>query len=213
MINRYINIIDRKILESKYGHVVNKHTISKVSRMQLELIFQGEDKALREKYILNVIQEWIDDKKNKDFIFNAKVKKVIKRTGIELTEVEKHNVFLFEEQIFSQDRHIKIIEVNEKLLKKEVVGAKFEKARLFELRDGKAVIIDKGTFLISNKRFLFTGKQEWSINYNKVSKKEMTDRGLSVIATTGEVKYIKIHDLITLENTINNIFGIKPKQK
>ena len=41
----------------------------------------------------------------------------------------------------------------------------------------------------------------------------MTDRGLSVIATTGEVKYIKIHDLITLENTINNIFGIKPKQK
>ena len=213
MIKRYINIIDRKILETKYGHVINKYTISKVSKMELDLVFQDEDKALREKYIHNVIQEWIDSKEDKDFIFNAKVNKVIKRTGIELTEVEKHNIFLFEEQIFSKDRHIKVIEVNEKLLKKEVVGAKFEKAKLFKLQNGKAVISDKGSFLISNKRFLFTGKNEWSINYNKVSKKEMTSRGLSITDKSGKIVYVQIHDLITLENTINNIFKIKHKHK
>jgi len=202
-------MVDKKILDMKYGHIVNERNISKISKRTLDLIFLDEEQNLREAYIHNVIEKWVENKKKKDLSFNARLLRVVKRTGIELTEVEKHNLFLFEEQIFSKDRHIKIIEVNNELLPKEVVGVKFEKATFYKLVNDQIKIIDKGVFLISNKRFLFTGEKEWTINHRQVQEFEVTKYGLEIISKTGVKRIIKIHDLETLKNTINNFFKIR----
>ena len=202
-------MIDKKILDIKYGHIVNEKNISKISKKTLDLIFLDEEKKLKEAYIHNVIEKWVKNKKNKDLSFNARLLRVVKRTGIELTEVEKHNLFLFEEQIFSKDRHIKIIEVNNELLPKEVVGVKFEKSTFYKIVNEDLRIIDKGVFLISNKRFFFTGDKDWEISHRKVQEFMVTKYGLEIISKKGVKRVIKIHDLKTLNNTINNFFKIR----
>lgn len=207
MIKRYLNPIDKLIAKQKYAKLVNASNVDKLSKKNIDKIFIGEDKKIRNTYLHNIIDDYIKNEKELTFSFLKKIDRIIKKTQIEISEVERHNLFLLEEQVFSLDRHIKIIEVQLQLYKKEVVGIKFVDARLFSKKSGALTLLKKGTFLISNKRFFFVSDEVYGLRFTKTKEWFINEDGLNIVPIKGDVHIIQIHDATTLANTVENFFG------
>ncbi len=204
MFKRPLNIIITKIMDKKYKNIINQYNLESISFFKFKKIFKDEDKLWKESYIHNLINKWFLNQKENEITFK-KLKWIIFKSRIQLNQIEKHNLFLIEERIFSIDRHIKILEVNEKLFAKEKVGAKFTNAKFF-LNKELLIKLDDGNLNITNFRIMFITKQKIKyFNWNKIYNVKHEKYGFC-FSFKNENFVIRIHDQITLNNTIKNLY-------
>ena len=207
MIKRKINYFDEKYMQEKYSHIVNPQNIHLISSYSINWVFYYEDKELKEIYLHNVLDEYIKANKHQGLTWLYKLKRVVKKVGITLTFLERHNLVLLEERIFSSKRHIKDINVNFRLDKKELVGIKFDNATLFRMENNVFTFKQKGDLLVSNKRILFQiGDKIIYFLFSKIKEYFLDDLGLHIkTGKNNEYFLIKIHDQKTLKNTFDNM--------
>lgn len=200
-----MNPIDSKYMRVTYGALVNEENIFDLSKRKIRKVFKKEDKDIVEKYLHNIVDKWVAKNYKNDAGSIKVLKKLIKRVGITLDEMEQDNMLILEERAFSLYRHIKRLEFNVKLHENEYAGAKFTNAHLFH---GGKILVEllDGEVIITNKRIIFIGKEEANFNFSKLKQIRYTNYGFEF--NYDHVKYIlRIHDQITLNNTMKNIFS------
>lgn len=203
------NIITYKLMQKEYGDLVNRKNILHISRFRIWKIFKKESREYKNIYLRNVVSEWLDDFVGRDEILFSKIKRIIRKTKIKLTDMEKDGLFVLEERAFSEIRKIKIIEVNNKLYKGETVGVKYNKANLYDA-NGRYKKLFEGDLLISNKRIIFDEYKE-SFRFSSVVGYSNKRNGFEFKMKDGRKFLIRIHDSKTLNNTFNNIINKKVK--
>lgn len=208
MINlqRFINPIDHEYMKRSYAHLVNEKNITELSRFKLKKIFKDEDKVLVDKYLHNVLNIWAAQNYKNDEHSYPHFKKLVKKVGINLNEVEKHDMLLLEERSFSLFRHIKILEVDIDLRPGETCGAKFVNATVNELTK-MLKQLEKGDLMITNERIILKGQTETLMfEYKDMKNQKFENYGFQF--NIGSKKYVvRIHDQITLNNTLQNLFS------
>lgn len=209
MLKKSVNPVMKIILDKSYSNLVNKDNIESLSKKFLKNVFKDEEPKWREIYLHNVIDQWI--KSNVQNRINYKILcKIIKKSNIKLNQLEEHNIFLIEERVFSIDRHIKTLDVFNKLLDKENVGVKFINATLF-LKKETLSTIKKGDLLLTNKRLIIIGDENIAFHWITMSDPTYNNYGFSFIYLKKEY-VVRIYDQITLNNTIKNFTGKKVKK-
>ncbi len=208
MFKRYINPIKNKILKIQYGSIVNADNIISVSKFRIWMTFKNEDYDIINPYLHNVINDWANAQEIQNAKFYKTLKKLIKKTGIELNDIERHNLFLVEERMFSIDRHIKHIDVNFELLPKETVGIKFTKASFFK-KTSRLNHIVKGDLLVSNKRIIMDVATPILITFKEITSYSFKKYGFQFTTSSKETFVLRIHDQMTLNNTLKNLFTKK----
>lgn len=204
-LQRFMNPIDLEYSRKFYADKVNVENIESLSRFKLKRIFKNEDKELVEKYLHNVLHRWAELNYKNDETSYAKFKKLIRKVGIELNEIEKHDLLILEERSFSLYRHIKILEVDVDLKKGETCGAKFTNSTL-SLHEEFINQLEKGDLLVTNRRIIVKGIQTHSFLFTQMKNKTYENFGFEFMY--GSKKYlIRIHDQITLNNTLKNMFN------
>lgn len=197
-----MNFITKWLMKKQYSNEINKDNISKLSSRKINIILESESEKHRSQYIRFIIEEWL-----KSAIMNnsslKELKKIIKKSQINLNEIEIHNLLLIEERIFSIDRHIKVLEVSNELDEKEFIGAKFSKADIY-IKQDILKSYSKGDLLLSNQRIIVG---ETSFSWNKISDIKYYNYGFQ-FKFQSKIYLIRIHDQETLNNTIKN-FGKK----
>ena len=210
MFKRPIDLINRVLVNKQYKKLVNADNIANITSHELNRIFFDEDESVVDTYLHNVIDEWWSKQEEDEQSFK-KLKSIIKKTKIKLNQVDIHNIFLIEERVFSTDRHIKILDVNENLLDKEVVGAKFVDGRVY-IRREQLVPYRDGDLLFSNKRIIVISKTErLSFFWEAITKIEFKEFGFT-IHFKGKEYVFRIHDQITLNNTLKNFLNKKVRK-
>ena len=209
MFKRPINIFVKKILQKQYDDQINADNILSLSSRNIKSIFKGEDEEYKEVFLHNLIDRWWNEQEQ-NFITFKNLKRIIKTSKIKLNQIEKHNLFLIEERIFSIDRHIKILEVSNPLLKDETVGAKFVNASVYT-NDGKLKTFSEGDLLLTNRRILITSSGELSFFWSNIEDPKYPAYGFD-FKYKDERFVIRIHDQITLNNTIQNFAKKKVKK-
>lgn len=208
---RALNLINLKYMNQTYESQINYHNINKLSKSVIKNIFKDEDKELVEIYLHILVDKWFQNNYENTQSFLNIFKRLIRKTGIHLNEEEKHDLIILDERAFSIDRHIKVLEVDFKLLKHEKAGAKFTKAKIFQQISKHLKQLDEGDLILTNKRVLFKGQEEWAFVWKDMEHKEFEDIGF--VFKSGSKKYVvRIHDQIALNNTIKNLLS-KSKTK
>ncbi len=198
-------------MEHKYKNDLNFKNIETISRWSIKKILKTESTKDREIFLHGLAAKWIFNSELSDDVLFTKLKKIIRKTRIILSDIENHKLFILEERAFSIDRHIKDILVNIKLRKKESVGAKFVKAKLFSQKR-KLKLIEKGDLLISNKRIILVFEEEiTSFDFFKMLEYEYKEFGFYFKLKTGQKYLIRIHDQEALNNTLANLISKKVK--
>lgn len=210
MFKRSINIVEKFLINRQYKDKVNVNNIASISHHELNEIFKHEDKEIVNVYLHNIIDDWWKKQEENETTFK-KLKSIIRKTKIKLNQVEKHNLFLIEERTFSIDRHIKILDVNENLLDKEYVGVKFIDGRVYE-KGEKLIPYMSGDFLFSNFRIVIINKDDRkSLYWENIEDIEFDDYGFSILHKDTWL-VLRIHDQITLNNTLKNFLRKKVKR-
>ena len=202
-------------MEYKYKNLLNWDNIESTSRFSINKILKKETLKDKQVFLHLTLDKWIVNMELEDDELFKRLKKLIRKTKIKLTDIEKESLFVLEERSFSIDRHIKDIEVNLKLFKKEKVGVKFTNAKLF-LNDKKLTLQHKGDLLITNRRIIIVVSKNGQdtmipFMFSKIEEYEYKDYGF-VFRTKDEDEFvIRIHDQKTLNNTISNIISKRVK--
>ena len=202
-------------MEYKYKNLLNWDNIESTSRFSINKILKKETSKDKQVFLHLTLDKWIVNMELEDDELFKRLKKLIRKTKIKLTDIEKESLFVLEERSFSIDRHIKDIEVNLKLFKKEKVGVKFTNAKLF-LNDKKLTLQHKGDLLITNRRIIIVVSKNGQdtmipFMFSKIEEYEYKDYGF-VFRTKDEDEFvIRIHDQKTLNNTISNIISKRVK--
>ena len=198
-------------MNQTYQTKINSFNINKLSKKAIKDIFKDEDQTLAKDYLHILVDKWFQKNYENNQPFLNTFKRLIRKTNIALDEKEKHDLTILEERVFSIDRHIKVLEVDFKLLKHEKAGAKFTKAKMFEQKKAHLEQLDEGDLIFTNKRVLFKGEQEWAFTWKEIEHKVFNDIGFTF--TVGSKKHVlRIHDQIALNNTIKNLLS-KSKTK
>ncbi|NQZ65997.1 MAG: hypothetical protein HRT99_02120 [Mycoplasmatales bacterium] len=202
MFSRKMNLITRELMNKQYSNYFNEKNLPELSRKKIDNIFKNETRKHRTEYIHYVLDKWFLDKPcNIKTI--KELKSIIKKCNLKLNQIEIHNLELINERIFSIDRHIKKLEVSNELMKKENVWVKFERAEIYEYKNHlKTLLI--GTLLLTNFRIIFIDdNNEISYYWKEIKKIEYLNYGFK-FSFKRKTYLIRIHDQITLNNTIKN---------
>ncbi|WKX02554.1 hypothetical protein [Candidatus Mycoplasma mahonii] len=198
------------LMEEQYRDKINYKNINIIPWYKIYFILKNETHRDREMFLHNLVDKWIVNSKLDDERLFINIKRIIRKTRIRLNDIELSQLFTLEERAFSIDRHIKIINSNIKLSKRESIGVKFTNAILF--REKNMEKISKGDLLVSNKRIIVIGSDiELSFPFSKIESYEYKEYGFLFISNNNEKYLLRIHDQITLNNTICNIIQKKVK--
>lgn len=208
MFKRPINPVMKKLLKMQYGQLVNAENISSLKGSFIKKTFKDEEPDKKDLYLHNVINEWWENSKKSEDEFD-KLKKIIKRAKISLNQVEKHNLFLIEERIFSITRHIKVLEVSANLLPKEQVGVKFVNSTIYK-KEKTLSTLASGDLLLTNRRIIITGEEIIAVYWSAIKNIKYGSYGFE-FAHKEETFVIRIHDQDTLNNTIKNFIKKRVK--
>lgn len=207
MLERKINFITNKLLKKEYASKVHKDNIEKLSSFQIWRIFRYEKPEIKDLYLHNVIAEWYAEQKHGEYKTFAKLKRLIMKTKISLNNVECYEIDLLEERLFSQNRHIKALDVNFDLNPKEIVWIKFVDATIQWMSELQQEI-KNGNLMFSQERIIVeTGNPDESISifYKNVKNIHFSNSGMEVqIKKPNIVFSISIHDNKSLLNTLLN---------
>ena len=197
---------EKKYLIEKYHELVNKDNIEKISHHSIHEIFLDEDPKLKYKYLHLVVDNWFNQKYQKTESSYKTLRKIVKKTKLRINEIEKHNLLLLEERVFSLIRHLKSLNVDFKLLPSEKAVIKFVDAQLyFEGKMLKQIL--SNDLIITNKRIIFylgTNNIK-TFSWEKVRYIKYKEYGI-VFSYKGVELVIRIHDQQTLANTLKNFF-------
>lgn len=197
---RPMNYVDWTYMSKTYGE---EYSLDKLNYFKLRSLRKLEDKYIVEKYLFNILNNWVQKNYSETEAFASKLKKYIRKLHLDLNFVEKDQLLILDERTFSLERHIKGLEINTDLQRREKAGAKFLNARLFLNGD----LFDEGNLILTNKRVIFEGKGTHLFNYTS-ARVGTNEKGL--VAMIDNNTYVfSIHDQITLENTFKNILGKK----
>lgn len=204
-------LVDIKYMREKYQRQIDSFNINKLSKRAIRKVFKDEDSTLVENYLHNLVDAWFQREYQNDQPFFVALKKLIKRTGIHLNEIEEHDMFIIEERVFSIDRHIKVLEVDFELGRNEKAGAKFTRAKFFKKTNNRLRQIDSGDLIFTNKRIILLGYEKNTFNWKDIIEKDYQDTGFT-FKINGTNYVLRIHDQIALNNTIKNLLS-KSKTK
>ena len=198
-------------MEHQYRKDINYKNIETLSRFSIYKILKQETKKDKEIFLHWTLDKWIVNSNLEDDKLFKVLNKLIKKLKINLTDIEEEALFVLEERAFSIYRHIKDIEVNFNLYKKEKVGVKFTDAKLFG-EDKKLTLIVKADLLITNKRIIIADKEVIeSFPFSQLVEYQFKDYGFA-FKMKNDLRYIiRIHDQKTLKNTVTNILEKKVK--
>ncbi|WP_131613278.1 hypothetical protein [Mycoplasma todarodis] len=200
-----------------------------MSSHKIKKIFKGEETEAREWYIHRIVSQWFSEQEeNLSRDTMDKLKKIIKKTKMQLNELEKHEMIKIEERIFSTERTLKILDTYHELLPNEVVVARFNMAYLYAMDKEEITLrISKkkqfwteedilrerysGSLLISNKRFIIElNKKIKEIKFEDIESYRHKEHGFEFFMED-ETFILRTHDQKTLNNTIDLIFRKKAK--
>lgn len=209
MFKEKMGILNSILLKKQYKELISAGNIESLSYGKIKKILKSEEHDVRNIYLHNVIADWWE-KQDETYESFKKLKKLFKKTKINITDLDKYNLFLIEERIFSTQRHIKTIDVKMELLPKESVGVKYTKASLYE-RNKKLENINNGEVLFTNVRIIFIDKsQTVSFNWEELSKVKYKYYGFE-FRFNSKIYVIRIHDQKTLNNTLENFISKRVK--
>ncbi|TCG10707.1 hypothetical protein [Mycoplasma marinum] len=229
MFKRKYNLALRPLIWAKYRTILNSENIETLSSKRINKIFENEDRDAKEWYLHLVVSQWFS--KNNEILSREtldKLHKIIKRCKLNLNEMEKHDLLIIEERIFSSERTLKILDTNHKLMFGEHVNARFKKCNLFIEQDTQFnfkisnknqiwtnkkywKIKSTGILLISNKKFIIETKDSVEkILFKNIIKYKHTKTGFEFKTNDGNF-LLKIHDQETLNRTINSILRKRAK--
>lgn len=211
MFEKRINWASRELMKVQYKNKINETNISSLTKRSIKKILKEETKTDREGFLLFLISKWIDLQEVKNVDFIKKLKRLIRKTKITLTENDIHDLTLLEERSFSEYRHIKILNVSTELEVKENVGVKYVKAQLYE-HTKRLTLILEGDLLISNRRIFFenTDKEDVNFRWEEISSYSFRNYGFE-FKVNDNTYVIRIHDQETLNNTLRNMISKKIK--
>lgn len=206
-----MTLVDIKYMREKYQREIDSFNINKLPKRAIKKIFKEEDKTLVEGYLHNLLDSWFKREYKNTQPFFISLKKLIKRTGIKLNEIEKHDMLILEERVFSIDRHIKVLEVNFELKHHEKAGAKFTRAKLFRKMNNRLKQEDVGDLIFTNKRIILLGYEKKAFSWKDITEMDYQETGF--LFKINSLTYVlRIHDQIALNNTIKNLLS-KSKTK
>ena len=192
------------LMKKEYGEYINEHTITAFNFKTAKKVMADESVEEAEHYLHYVFSKWFKNQVVNENLYR-KTRSLIKSLKLQLTDIEKHNLLLVDEQVFSIDRHIKVLEVDIDLVAKEQVGVKFENAKLFRLiADDEELYNGSYELFLSNKRIILKSEFEvkdffwWDLTFE-----DYLDKGYA-FNHDGKEYLLRIHDQITLNETIQN---------
>ncbi|WP_127942713.1 hypothetical protein [Mycoplasma sp. ATU-Cv-703] len=208
MVEQQLGQVSQRLWTIEYGQRVNWRTIEVLSRFELWRIFRRESPRLVNLYLHQVLKQWIKRQNQNSETFLTQLKRLIRKLGLSLNELEQHNLNLIEERVFSTFRHIKVLDVNFPFYKKEFAAARFLSGELYQVKKaGRLVILLKGELLITSRRFIIASAQtHLSFSYRQLTRLSFETYGLQFgLAGHSTTYVIRIHDQITLINTFINV--------
>lgn len=197
----------------QYKDYLSEKNISTLSISQINKILFSEPQKYRDAYVRFVLGRWINHQSINSLSDVANVRKVLRKLRIVLSDDDLYDMELLEERAFSNERHIKVLEVDVALRKRESVGAKFENAKLFikNLQNEEFEFLCDANLLISNQRLIVEAKDEVKFfDWTKINAFWLQKYGFEFIVNS-QTYLLRIHDQETLNNTISNIIKKKAK--
>ncbi len=229
MFKRKYNIALAPLVWAKYRSIINVDNLEALTSRKINKIFKEEDNEAKEWYIHRIVSQWFKtQEQNLSRETMDKLKKIIKKTKMELNELEKHEIIKIEERIFSTERTLKILDTYHELMPNEVVVARFNMAYLYVIEKEEITLKltkkkqfwteedilkerYKGSLLISNKRFIIElNKKIKEIRFEDIEGYWHKDHGFQ-FTMNNEIFVLRSHDQKTLNNTIDLIFRKKAK--
>ena len=126
------NLVLFNLMKRQYKSIINYKNLYSISRIKLWKIFKNENNQDKMIYLRNITSEWIDNFRGSDENLFTKLKKILRKTKIQLSDIERDRLLILEERSFTEIRQIKAIDVQYLLKKGETVGAKYINSNLYE---------------------------------------------------------------------------------
>ncbi len=229
MFKRKYNIALAPLVWAKYRSIINPDNLESFTSFKIKKIFKGEDQEAKDWYIHRIVSQWFEkqqDNLSRDTM--DKLKKIIKKTKMQLNELEKHDILKIEERIFSTERTLKILDTYHELdsnedvvarfnvsflyvLEKEEITLKLSKKKQFWSEEEIARERCSGSLLISNKRFIIElNKKIKEIRFEDIDEYSHKEYGFQ-FKKDDEIFVLRTHDQTTLNNTIDLIFRKRTK--
>lgn len=201
MLENKLNFIEKYLMKKTYSKYINSSNIEKITLREINSIFRDEPSD-KNKYSRFVLSEWLKIKDENEVTLKT-LKRLIKKLNLELTTLEKHNLQILEERVFSSYRHIKELDIDYPKLRGEKFLIKFTDAELLQ-NNKRLLIINQGDLLISNKRIILRGSSNNEFQWKQIGVKLFKGYGFEFVSNNKRY-VIRIHDQITLNNTIENL--------
>lgn len=214
MLKRPINFITSRLLDLKYRSQVNEHNIESLNRFKLWRIFKHEHIDIKQIYLCNIIDRWTQNQEQLSIKFLYRLKKLIRKTKLQLNNLETHQLNLVEERIFSSLRHIKVLNINFKLYTKELAFAKFTNSQTYKIKNNHMLLVLEGDLFMTNRRFIIynqTSQKTISLYYRSWTNYHLTNYGIVLINGKNQQLILRIHDQITLNQTFINLIQKRVK--
>ncbi len=229
MFKRKYNLALSPLVWAKYRSIINIDNIESLSSFKIKKIFKCEDIEAKEWYIHRVVSQWFNiQEKNLSRETMYRLKKIIKKTKMNLNKVEKHEILKIEERIFSTERTLKNLDTNWKLSKHEILVAKFNRVQLYKIEKEEVTLKltnkkqfwseedilkekNAGSLSISNKSFIIESNNKIKeIKFEEIESYSHEKHGFQ-FNKKNETFVLRAHDQVTLNNTIDLIFRKKAK--
>lgn len=197
----------------QYKDYLSEKNISNLSISQINKILFAESQKHKDAYVRFLLGRWISDQSISSLSNVANVKKTLRKLRVKLSEEDLYDMELLEERAFSNERHIKVLEVDVSLRKRESVGAKFENAKLFveNAEDNEFKLVCDANLFISNQRLIVEAENEVRFfDWPKISAFWFKSYGFK-FDFNHQTFLLRIHDQETLNNTISNIIKKKAR--